>query len=46
MQVSREVPWPKELSPEAVERLEIHAAVLASSVRTAEGVELTGARAH
>jgi hypothetical protein len=41
MQVSREVPWPKELNPEAIERLEIHAAVLARSVRTAEGVELT-----
>ena len=41
MQVSREVPWPKELNPEAIERLEIYAAVLARSVRTAEGVELT-----
>lgn len=41
MQVSREVPWPRELTPEAIERLEIRAAVLATSVRTAEGVELT-----
>lgn len=41
MQMSREVPWPKELNPEAVERLEIRAAVLARSVRTADGVELT-----
>jgi hypothetical protein len=41
MQVSREVEWPTELTPEAVERLEVRAAVLATSVRTAEGVELT-----
>jgi hypothetical protein len=46
MQVSREVPWPRELGAEAVERLEIRAAVLARSVRTAEGVELTGAGAR
>ncbi|MGH9346199.1 MAG: hypothetical protein ACRD26_02925 [Vicinamibacterales bacterium] len=42
MQVSREVPWPTELRPEMVERLEVKAAVLATSVQTAEGVELTG----
>jgi hypothetical protein len=41
MQISREVEWPRELTPEAVERLEVRAAVLATSVRTAEGVELT-----
>jgi len=41
VQVSREVPWPTELSPEAVERLEIRAAVLAASVQTPDGVELT-----
>jgi len=41
MQVSREVEWPTELTPEAVERLEVRAAVLARSVRTADGVELT-----
>ncbi len=41
MQVSREVPWPTELRPESVERLEIKAAVLATSVQTADGVELT-----
>jgi hypothetical protein len=40
MQASREVPWPVEVPPEAVERLEIRAAVLASSVRTPDGVEL------
>jgi hypothetical protein len=41
MQVTREVPWPSALSRDHVERLEIRAAVLASSVQTAEGVELT-----
>jgi hypothetical protein len=42
MQVTREVPWPAELNPDTVKRLEIRAAVLADSVHTAEGVELTG----
>jgi len=42
MQVAREVPWPIELRPEQVERLEIRAAVLATSVQTPEGIELTG----
>jgi len=42
MQVTREVPWPSELNPDTVKRLEIRAAVLASSVHTPEGVELTG----
>jgi hypothetical protein len=41
MQVTREVPWPPELNPGTVKRLEIRAAVLADSVHTAEGVELT-----
>lgn len=41
VQMTAEVPWPLELRPEVVERLEIRAAVLATSVQTAEGVELT-----
>jgi hypothetical protein len=41
IQVTREVPWPPELRPEAVERLEICGALLASSVQTPEGTELT-----
>jgi hypothetical protein len=41
MQVTREVPWPSVLNRDLVERLEIRAAVLATSVQTAEGVELT-----
>jgi hypothetical protein len=41
LQTTREVPWPPELTREAIKRLEIRAAVLATSVQTAEGVELT-----
>jgi hypothetical protein len=41
MQVSHEVPWPTMLDPKLVEQLEIHAAVLARSVQTPEGIELT-----
>lgn len=41
MKVSAEVAWPAELSPEAVKKLEIKAAVLARSVQSPEGVELT-----
>jgi hypothetical protein len=41
LQVSREVPWPEVLDQKLTERLEIRAAVLARSVQTAEGVELT-----
>lgn len=40
MQVTREVTWPAQLTREVVGRLEIRAAVLATSVQTAEGVEL------
>jgi hypothetical protein len=40
MQVSGEVPWPATLTPETVRRLDIRAAVLASAVRTPEGVDL------
>src|SRR5687768_12757334 len=40
-QVTGEVAWPRELTTDMVKRLEIRAAVLATSVRTADGVELT-----
>jgi hypothetical protein len=43
VQVTREVPWPVELSPDVVKRLEIRAALLARSVQTADGIELTTA---
>ncbi len=41
MQQTREVPWPPELTRDVLKRYEIRAAVLASSVQTADGVELT-----
>jgi hypothetical protein len=44
LQVSAEVPWPAELDRETMKRLEVRAAVLATSVQTAEGIELTAAR--
>jgi len=46
VQVTREVPWPVELTPSVVKRLEIRAAVLARSVETADGVELTSAESR
>jgi hypothetical protein len=42
MQITREVPWPPELTKQVLKRYEIRAAVLASSVQTSDGVELTG----
>jgi hypothetical protein len=41
MQVSAEVPWPAMLTRPKIEDLEIHAAILASEVKTPEGVDLT-----
>jgi hypothetical protein len=41
MRVTGEVPWPDRLTHEEIEHLEVRAAVLARSVRTAEGTELT-----
>jgi hypothetical protein len=41
MQVSEEGWWPAALTPDAVKHLEIKAAILATSVKTADGVELT-----
>ena len=45
VQTTAEVPWPSALKPEMVERLEIRAAIMATSVRTAEGIELTAPEA-
>jgi hypothetical protein len=42
--VSAEVPWPTKLDRDVVDRLEVRAAVLATSVQTAEGTELTDRR--
>jgi hypothetical protein len=41
MKVTREVPWPPALTRQLVEHLDINAAVLARSVQTADGVDLT-----
>jgi hypothetical protein len=41
IRVTGEVAWPPELTPQMIKRLEIRAAVLATSVHTADGVELT-----
>ena len=40
MQVTREVPWPPELTRDIVRRYEIRAAVLSASVETPDGVQL------
>ena len=41
LQVTGEVQWPPVLTPEILKRFEIRAGVLATSVQTADGVELT-----
>jgi hypothetical protein len=41
MRAAGDIPWPTGLAPETVERLEVRAALLATSVQTAEGTELT-----
>ena len=41
IQVTAEVPWPAKLDRDLIKRLEVRAAVLATSVQTAEGTELT-----
>ena len=41
VQAGYDVPWPEPLTRRVVDRLDIRAAILASSVRTADGVELT-----
>jgi hypothetical protein len=44
LRVGREVPWPRELTDAYMDRLDVRAAVLATSVQSPEGVELTSAR--
>ena len=41
LRVSPEIPWPSTLDRDRMERLEVRAGVLATSVQTAEGTELT-----
>jgi hypothetical protein len=43
--VSAEVAWPRQLDPDLVHRLEVRATVIATSVQTPEGIELTDRRA-
>ena len=45
IQAAQDVPWPQALTRREVERLGIRAAILASSVRTSDGVELTSSTA-
>ncbi|HTI42542.1 MAG TPA: hypothetical protein VL693_12015 [Vicinamibacterales bacterium] len=41
VQAGHDVPWPGPLTRRVVDRLDIRAAIVADSVRTADGVELT-----
>jgi hypothetical protein len=41
MRMTREAAWPAQLSDRNIERWEVRAVVLATSVQTADGVELT-----
>jgi hypothetical protein len=41
LRLSPELPWPSKLDRDLIERLEVRAAVLATSVQTPEGTELT-----
>jgi len=41
VQAAHDVPWPEQLTRREIERLDIRAALLASSVQTPDGVELT-----
>ena len=45
MKVASEVPWPRQLDADLVHRLEVRASVIATSVQTPEGIELTDRRA-
>ena len=41
LQAGHDVPWPEPLTRDEMNRLDIRAAILASSIQTADGVELT-----
>ena len=45
IQAAQDVPWPQALTRREIERLRVRAAILATSVRTADGVELTSSTA-
>ena len=44
VQAARDVEWPAKLTQQTLERLEVRAAIVATSVHTAEGTELTARR--
>jgi hypothetical protein len=44
VQAARDVEWPSKLNAHALERLEVRGAIVATSVHTAEGTELTERR--
>jgi hypothetical protein len=41
VQVARDAPWPAQLEPETMKRWEVRGAILATSVLSPDGVELT-----
>jgi hypothetical protein len=45
IQAAQDVPWPQALTRREIDRLRVRAAILASSVRTSDGVELTSSTA-
>jgi len=45
IQAAQDVPWPQALTRRQIDRLRVRAAILASSVRTSDGVELTSSTA-
>jgi hypothetical protein len=45
IQAAQDVPWPQALTRREIDRMDIRAAILASSVRTPDGVELTSSTA-
>src|SRR5215470_5928694 len=45
IQAAQDVPWPQALTRREIERLGIRAAILANSIRTSDGVELTSSTA-
>jgi len=45
IQAAHDVPWPQALTRREIERLGVRAAILASSIKTSDGVELTSSTA-
>ena len=45
IQAAQDVPWPQALTRREIDRLGVRAAILASSIKTSDGVELTSSTA-